>query len=361
MFELLGELSPEMVDRAAEKPGRKRNILKLVTSLAAAACLAAAIFALLPRGSHAPVPNGGTGGGGDNAPGWIDGVVVETGEHIVVEAAEWMPWEAKRFVLTMTEYSPAPGNMPEDLRVGEGVRVMCNINSFIPVDSDTVEVPVVFAIYRHVGNVDLLAGLDKSELAREINELYGAELTRPVTSEDIDLRRAVKIYVDTNIFALRSADRGTVLEALEHGRHVYLLPVEAGERTVVANIQLGLPLNSDAGLSEAEREEVLAREGHYFASSFALYTTGREPDYGEIIRKYAGEPRPDAVLVGGLPFFRDPVALVTFDGVDAVIPLTGSFDAAAIRDLELAPGVYDYGKVRDYVNSLPPQDPDLCG
>lgn len=364
LFELLGGLDAGMVDAAEVKPGKRRRIWKAIAPLAAAACLIAVVFAGFSTQDKKAGPMEGSAGGGDNGcNGWIDAIVTEVGETIVVTPVEGSPFygEAERYVLTMTDYRPVGGNMPEDLRVGEGVRVMCNRDSFIRVDETTMEVPIVFAIYRHVGAVDLYADLDRSALAREINELYGGELERRASAEDIDFERAYKIYVDTNIFALPGGDLGEIQTALDHGPYIYLLPVTVGERTVMVNLQIGLPPDPNAEFTEEERRQALANEGRWTASAFALYRTGEEPDYNAALRKYVGEVPPGTMLMGGLPFFREPVAVTSWNGNAVLVPLFGSFDAYAIRDLELAPGVYDYVRVKDYVNSLPPEDLGLSG
>lgn len=364
LFELLGGLDAEMVDAAGGAPRKTGRFLRIAAPIAAA-LLITVIFAFYPaRDKKADVmePNGG-GSMTDSTP-WIDGIVTETDGFIVVTPVEGSPFygEADRYVLTMTDFRPAAGNMPEDLRVGEGVRVMCNPDRFIPVDETTVEVPIVFAVYRHVGNVDLHADLDRSALAGRINELYGGELERKAAGEDIDLERAYRIYVDTNIFALPGSDLGEILTSLDHGPYIYLLPVTVGDKTVMVNLQIGLPLNPDADFTGEERQEVLADEGRWIASAFSLYQTGQEPDYRAALEKALGETPAGAALVGGLPFFRDPVAIVRGEnGEPFLVPLSDSFDAGAVRALELAPGVYDYAAVKDYVNSLPAPDRTLNG
>lgn len=364
LFDLLGGLDAGMVDAAEVKPGKRRRILKAIAPLAAAACLIAAVFAGFSTQDKKADPIEVNAGGGYNGRnGWIDAIVTEVGETIVVTPVEGSPYygEAERYVLTMTDYSPVGDNMPEDLKVGEGVRVMCNSDRFIRVDETTVEVPIVFAIYRHVGTVDLYADLDRSALAQEINELYGGELERKAAAEDIDFERAYKIYVDTNIFALPGGDLGEIQTALDCGPHIFLLPVAVGERTVMVNLQIGLSLNPNADFTEEERRQVLANEGRWTASAFALYHTGEEPDYNAALRKYVGEVPSGTMLVGGLPFFREPVAITSWNGNAAIVPLLGSFDAYAIRDFELAPGVYDYVRVKDYVNLLPPTNLGIFG
>lgn len=361
-FELLGGLDAGMVDAAAEKPRRIAAVLKLLAPLAAAACLVFAVLAGFSMRAKRADPMdvaGGSGGCG----GWIDGIVVEAGDPIVVTPVEDSPFygQAERFVLTMTEYRPNGDNLPGDLRVGEGVRVMCNTERLVRVDETTVEVPVVFAVYRHVGSLDLRADIDRSALAGEINALYGGELSREVTPEDVDFARAYKIYVGTDIFALPGSGLWEIRAALDYGDRVYLLPVPVGSKTVMVNLQLGLPLNPDAESTEEERQQILANEGHWFASAFSLYEAGQEPDYRAALEKALGETPPGTVLVGGLPFFRDTAAVAEWEDRTVLVPLSDSFDANPLRDLELAPGVYDYAGVKDYVNSLLKTGPALSG
>ena len=97
---------------------------------------------------------GGEGSDGYYGGEWIDGIVVEIGEHIVVTPVEESPYYglAERFILTMDSPSPDEGDMPEDLMVGDRIRILTNGSLIVDSESGTAEVPEVFAIYRYDEN-----------------------------------------------------------------------------------------------------------------------------------------------------------------------------------------------------------------
>ncbi len=184
LFELLGGLDLELVDAASETPAaRKRGSLALIAPIAAA-CVVLALLspAFMPAKKAMDAEVNGSGynqsaapedesGGGSRDPGveggnmfdneapgsadtnetqnggtdlnggmWIDGVVTEAGESIVVTSDS-----GERYVLTMSERAPVPERMPE-LETGDAVRVVYG-GELIWTDSGTAEVPVVFGIY----------------------------------------------------------------------------------------------------------------------------------------------------------------------------------------------------------------------
>ncbi len=270
LFELLGGLDLELVDAASETPAaRKRGSLALIAPIAAA-CVVLALLspAFIPAKkamdaevngndyNQSTAPEEASGGGSqdpgveggnmfDNeAPGsadanetqnggtdlnggmWIDGVVTEAGESIVVTSDS-----GERYVLTMSERAPVPERMPE-LETGDAVRVVYG-GKLIWTDSGTAEVPVVFGIYtrafpfrdlRAEDVASVTAGdrvLTDEDMARAIELLRGL-----VTVGDSSFTGWREYGWETVTFTLSLKDGGTLTVELA-GRELLILDGEA--------------------------------------------------------------------------------------------------------------------------------------
>ncbi len=179
-FELLGGLDGALVDGAESAPAKRRPWLRIPAAIAsAAACAAVLVLLFLPRaGSTASDGKDLAGESFDNeaiskdtsgscaAPGDLTGsgdvsdtpdsgtssgfyaVITELDGQIVVTPAEDSPLygKAERIILTMT--GRAPAEFPENLQIGETVRIECDLTRLISLDSQTLEIPDVYGIYR---------------------------------------------------------------------------------------------------------------------------------------------------------------------------------------------------------------------
>jgi len=136
------------------------------------------------------------------------------------------------------------------------------------------------------------------------------------------------------------------------------VPITIGDDAIMVNVQKGLPLSKDKEhlFTEAEKQEVRSKEGKWFASVFTLYSADdKQCNYAATLENITGEIPEGTLLVGGLPFFQDMVAVIPNSAgeVESVVPFNNAlYNEASIRDMETAPGVYDYNKLKSYINNL---------
>lgn len=181
-----------------------------------------------------------------------------------------------------------------------------------------------------------------------VNELYGSELDHQITEADIDYGKAYKIYVDTNIFELPTNSIDEIRDVLENGTYIYLVPITIGTKTVVVNVQKGLPLSEDAEaiLSEQEKQEVIANTGKWIASVFTLYPAGDgRINYDAFLKNTIGNIPDGTLLVGGLPFFQDVVAIIPNNKgeVESIVPFnSATYNGQMINDMKTASLITQY-------------------
>ncbi len=194
----------------------------------------------------------------------------------------------------------------------------------LPVFTSAAEEP-------QIANSNLISSSDYDEIILLEDRVQGViesaiyennfEYSGPVT---IDFSNAFKIYVDTNIFKLQN-NKDTVLNALENGTYIWIYPFSVGEHTINVNISKGLPLDPEVApyLTEEQQQEVIDNTGKWFVSGYSIKNNNM--DYIQQTKeiKLAENDTDDFVFVGGLPGFRQPVA-VSFDETEmvSVIPLS---------------------------------------
>lgn len=141
---------------------------------------------------------------------------------------------------------------------------------------------------------------------------YG-ELSIPANLA-IDFTRAVKLYVGTDIFSLNTQAKNVILEALEQGPYMWIVPVWIQDTQIMLEIVKGMPLNPDAEpyLTEEQKEKIISQEGKWTVGG---YTANWCPEYLTTIQNTLQTQRDcqDYVLVGGLPGLEKPVALFMDD------------------------------------------------
>ena len=168
----------------------------------------------------------------------------------------------------------------------------------------------------------------KKKIVDSINNGFYGEIPYSITADDVDFNGAYKIFVDTNIFEIPTNNYDELLSILEaESVRIYEVPVPFDNGDVyVANLQINLPLSENAHdvMTESEITSYLSTVGSWNVSAIYQYLHGRDNyiDYNEMLKSEIaefGQP----ILVGGLPYFRDAVALFQNpDGtVGKVVPL----------------------------------------
>jgi hypothetical protein len=186
--------------------------------------------------------------------------------------------------------------------------------------------------------------INTDSAAATINDLFGNELRTRITADDIDISKAVKIYVDTNVFEIPSHNLDDVKIVLEKGEYIYEIPVSVDDETVVLNIAKGRPLSDRVDFTEKEREQIIADEGKWVITAFTLH-----PDYKSYDKNFTVGDNMTYILVGGMPFFRAPAALIAEDGEIIAIAATGGA-IPEFNDFSMnEENVYDYNAVKKYI------------
>ena len=202
----------------------------------------------------------------------------------------------------------------------------------------------------------------KDNIIKTANDLFGEDINRTISASDIDLGDAYKIYVGTNIFKIESNEASALEQLLEMNGYIYELPIYVDGNTILVNIAKGQPLDKDINATEEEKQEILENTGKWHVSAVKFYEN-QEIDYDTIINDAIKAVPEDVILVGGLPNFRYAVALIqNEDGeIDKLVPLSGVPGVKTIAKFKTDnnKNIYDYEQIKDYINSLPIDDPDL--
>jgi hypothetical protein len=200
----------------------------------------------------------------------------------------------------------------------------------------------------------------KPEIVDYINTGFQEDLSLPVSNTAVDMSKAIKIYVDTNIFAIDANDIDTIKQTLDEGIYMYEVPVYVGSDTYIANISKRIPLTDEdkSLLTESEIAQHESRAGMWVVSG-VIQIKGETVDYAQFVETavpdFAGTP----IFVGGLPYFRYAVAILNgSDGaVDKIVPLNfNSVDWGALgfepQDGQVS---FDYTSIKSIVNSIESQ------
>ena len=208
---------------------------------------------------------------------------------------------------------------------------------------------------------------DLSVLTEEIvttsNDLFSDKLSREITENDVDFNNVFKIYVGTNLLKTDVDDVGEIPAVFGADGYIYELPIYLDGNTLIVNIAKGQPLNENAEFTDEERQEILDNVGKwqvtaikYYDNEIVNYTTELENRTGIITE--------NAILVGGLPYFRYAVALLPDDNgkIENLVPLSNVPGIENINTLRSdSENIYNYEEVKNYINQLPPIAEDEAG
>jgi len=218
---------------------------------------------------------------------------------------------------------------------------------------------------------------NENEMAVEILDfarVYSDDFPRELTIADIDFSGAYKIFVAYNIFELDINNYVEVIEILENNSVIiYEVPIffENGD-VYVANIQRAFPIDEGAKeiFSEDELAEYEQRAGNWVVSVMSQYLADDAPffDFYGIVQDSINATGVSPIFVGGLPYFRNAVALFPDENGDVgrLIPINPPafiwHDLSAFKDEYLLKGWLDYSRVKEYIRAHPLEvDPDLSG
>jgi hypothetical protein len=196
---------------------------------------------------------------------------------------------------------------------------------------------------------------------------YG--LSKPPTVDDIDMTRIVKIYVDTDMFALGTDDFDEVVEILEARPLVFRIDFAIEGVVFDVEVSKGLPQSEEAierlrelGGESGDMmvEQVLADVGKWKINSTGHTTEPLSSIYYlDKATKASGITDREPIFVGGLPYLHYPVALYPdeYGKISVMVPMSlGAVPWSALkmsRPSELI--ALDYQEVKEVINSLPPE------
>jgi hypothetical protein len=216
---------------------------------------------------------------------------------------------------------------------------------------------------------DLNADIVSQLSVDAINNDFMEELPYKLTVDDVDLSKAYKIYVDTNIFAIETNDFESLRETLDN-ESVFIFEVPiflSNGDTYVANLQRNLPLSSTASevMTDNEITDYEANVGNWVVSVTSQYLAGDSQyiDRYSIIEQESDNEGTMPIFVGGLPYFRHAVAITPDESgnIDKLIVLNPGI--VLWQDLGKDEGTsFNYSEIKDYINSHPEViDPELTG
>lgn len=194
---------------------------------------------------------------------------------------------------------------------------------------------------------------------------------------EIHYDEAVKIHCNTYLFQLDTDDQEAILDELDQGDHIWMVPVSLDGKKYMMTVTKGLPLGEEAKevLTPEQQQEVIDREDKWFVVGVGEGVPEGETDdyFWEMLlaRSEMLAQCQQVVLIADLPGFQYPVVLGFQDGKAAKwIGLTkypimedaaeesGVMSEAA--DAEQA-GVFEYHELADRMEEYYDPSSDLNG
>jgi len=219
------------------------------------------------------------------------------------------------------------------------------------------------------GYAFLPVDMNEEEMVNEIIEFaqsFVNEMPREMTIQDVDLSKAYRIYVEPRLFEIETNNFSDLISILEESSVIiYEVPVyfENGD-VYVANIQRRFSLSYTASelLSKDEVDNLRKTAGKWVVSAMFQYLAEDTPfvDYYEIVRDIINETGESPILVGGLPYFRDGVAIFPDEdgNISRLAPVRPRHNAwnelyQKYGNTLSRNGWLEYTEIRDYVRANP--------
>ena len=199
---------------------------------------------------------------------------------------------------------------------------------------------------------------------------YHDLLEREVTISDVDLSRAYKIYVGTNIFELPTSRYDEIVAYLEEETYIFLVPVTIGDHTFTANIATVSPVRDEVRhlfASEEALAEYESRVGTWGVSAAFAYSNEEFCDYYETAARVSGRTDVQPILIGALPGYSMAVALYPdADGnageIAVINPKAASWDALKLSQSEYENKTITYATAKESSSRIRrASNPDTAG
>lgn len=192
----------------------------------------------------------------------------------------------------------------------------------------------------------------------------------------VDYPRAVKIYIDTNIFEYKNLSENNVASILEDTVYLWEVPVKTSEgKYIICTVSRKPPISEETrrelleagGQTEEELGEAIANVGQWTIASASYDET--QTDYIDTIdgilgEGYHAEDERQLYLLGGTPNMRLPFALFGEEDDYKILVLdswvldrhyASSFTGKPSDDFQ-SKNIFDYETVQKYISKLPPED-----
>lgn len=234
---------------------------------------------------------------------------------------------------------------------------------------------------------------DIQEMEAELFECGMAFAQEGTSKEDLRIayEKAVKIYVDTNIFESEKIDPEKLENILSHAVYLWEVPVELPTGGyVICTVSRALPIDEavqqellNQGIyTQEELNEQLAKTGQWEIPAYGYDETGKEyighlEDASK--EQYDPEDSDMVYLLGGTPNFRQPFGLWCHESSYQIISISDSSDLtlqqasaesalleetgeqpqSASFDTDTdSPSVYSFEEVQEILSHLPSEQND---
>ena len=224
--------------------------------------------------------------------------------------------------------------------------------------------------------------LDNNPDLQEISQMED-EILRwakgAIEDENVDLQvdysRAVKIYIDTNIFEQEELTAENLQDTLDNAVYIWEVPVKVSEdRYVIVTVSRALPIDEelqqelleDGTYTQEELEMELEKVG-----SWTIPTAGYDETKSDYIGKldsvlgetFNKEDLDMVYLLGGTPKMRQPFGVVCREGKYQIVTLdvvTGENDISAFSSEDSQElnenSIYSFEQVKEAIESMPEVD-----
>lgn len=224
--------------------------------------------------------------------------------------------------------------------------------------------------YKTMSNSDKISIMDnKSAILSDINAVLEAEKIEDKMTV-LPLDDFVKIYIDTDLFALDSADYDTMKSAFGNDQYVYTCTA------YVKNAKVEYTLGKVDDIDENEKESMTDEEllefekniGKWCVSSVSVIHDDEEC-YTELVNQLAFEDYDNVLIVGSLKGFRYPVAIGFKNGqasdIITILKNSSAYDILehipATMSVDDKKNVYDYTKVAKFAEDAYTPVDDVSG
>lgn len=160
---------------------------------------------------------------------------------------------------------------------------------------------------------------NEEDILEDLNTVLEAEQL-DFTLDEVLTDEFVRIYVDTEIFALDTDDQEAILSELMQGSYVYTCKAVAGDVRIEYTLALQSELDDEdlEVLTDDEIEELSEKVGKWCVSSVSVLEA-EDDCYTELLDAVPLDAYDEVVLAGSLSGFRYPVAIGFAEGQAAEV------------------------------------------